>query len=189
MWQPQLACRRICRVRGASFRQSATRVVLCRMQALLHSSHLYHEAKVNMAKYGVMADNVQIDVAKMMARQHRHAAHVHATALGTVNLFLSTSRLPSEAQEQKSKAVSGLTKGIEGLFKKNKASQTLTAPHRRTQRFYLSTAMPRRFRPCTLHDSDNQSTALTARFVLYPLFVTDFAGTVRGPLSSSSSHR
>ena len=37
-----------------------------RAQALLHSSHLYHEATHNMAKYGVLADNVKIDVSKMM---------------------------------------------------------------------------------------------------------------------------
>lgn len=58
------------------------------MQALLHSSHMYHEAKHSFASHGVLVDNVQIDVKKMM--------------------------------DQKNKAVSGLTKGIEGLFKKNK---------------------------------------------------------------------
>ena len=57
-------------------------------QALLHSSHMYAEAKHKFAGHGVLVDNVQIDVAKMM--------------------------------EQKKTAVGGLTKGIEGLFKKNK---------------------------------------------------------------------
>lgn len=57
-------------------------------KALLHSSHYYEMAKHKMANYGIMADNVQLDLGKMMG--------------------------------QKEKAVSGLTKGIEGLFKKNK---------------------------------------------------------------------
>jgi pyruvate/2-oxoglutarate dehydrogenase complex dihydrolipoamide dehydrogenase (E3) component len=57
-------------------------------QALLHSSHIYHGAKSDYSNYGVMVDNVQIDIKKMMA--------------------------------QKDKAVTGLTKGVEGLFKKNK---------------------------------------------------------------------
>ena len=59
-------------------------------QALLHSSHIYHGAKSDYSNYGVMVDNVQIDIKKMMA--------------------------------QKDKAVTGLTKGVEGLFKKNKVS-------------------------------------------------------------------
>ena len=59
-------------------------------QALLQSSHMFHEAKHSFANHGVKVENVEIDVAAMMA--------------------------------QKSKAVSGLTKGIEGLFKKNKVT-------------------------------------------------------------------
>jgi dihydrolipoamide dehydrogenase len=59
-------------------------------KALLHSSHIYHGAKSDYSNYGVMVDNVQIDIKKMMA--------------------------------QKDKAVTGLTKGVEGLFKKNKVS-------------------------------------------------------------------
>lgn len=57
-------------------------------KALLHSSHMYSEAKHSFASHGVVVDNVSIDLDKMMA--------------------------------QKSSAVDGLTKGIEGLFKKNK---------------------------------------------------------------------
>ena len=57
-------------------------------KALLNSSHKFHDAKHNMAGYGVEVADVRIDVAKMM--------------------------------KQKDDAVSGLTKGIEGLFKKNK---------------------------------------------------------------------
>ena len=59
------------------------------MQALLHSSHMYSEAKHSFASHGVLVDNLRVDVDKMMA--------------------------------QKTGAVGGLTKGIEGLFKKNKA--------------------------------------------------------------------
>ena len=58
-------------------------------QALLASSHLYHEVKKNAESHGVMVDGVRMDLGKMMA--------------------------------QKDTAVSGLTKGIEGLFKKYKA--------------------------------------------------------------------
>ena len=57
-------------------------------KALLHSSHMYAEAKHSFASHGVVVDGVSIDLPKMMA--------------------------------QKDGAVSGLTKGIEGLFKKNK---------------------------------------------------------------------
>ncbi|KAG7669073.1 hypothetical protein Ndes2526B_g00792 [Nannochloris sp. 'desiccata'] len=57
-------------------------------KALLHSSHMFHEAKHSFASHGVVVDNVAVDIPKMM--------------------------------DQKDKAVDGLTKGIEGLFKKNK---------------------------------------------------------------------
>ncbi|RLM97751.1 dihydrolipoyl dehydrogenase, mitochondrial [Panicum miliaceum] len=60
----------------------------CLCQALLHSSHMYHEAKSSFAHHGVKFSNLEIDLPAMMA--------------------------------QKDKAVAGLTKGIEGLFKKNK---------------------------------------------------------------------
>lgn len=57
-------------------------------KALLHSSHMYSEAKHSFASHGILVDNPRVDIGAMMM--------------------------------QKSKAVSGLTKGIEGLFKKNK---------------------------------------------------------------------
>ncbi|XP_020599695.1 dihydrolipoyl dehydrogenase 1, mitochondrial-like, partial [Phalaenopsis equestris] len=59
-------------------------------QALLHSSHLYHEAKHAFANHGVKFSQLEVDLPAMMA--------------------------------QKDKAVSGLTRGIEGLFKKNKVA-------------------------------------------------------------------
>ncbi|KAK8572114.1 hypothetical protein V6N13_047729 [Hibiscus sabdariffa] len=59
-------------------------------KALLHSSHMYHEAKHSFASHGVKLSSVEVDLAAMMA--------------------------------QKDKAVSNLTRGIEGLFKKNKVN-------------------------------------------------------------------
>ena len=67
-----------------------------RPQALLASSHLYHEVQKNAASHGVIVDGARIDIGKMMA--------------------------------QKDKAVSGLTKGVEGLFKKYKARHAAAPP-------------------------------------------------------------
>lgn len=36
------------------------------LQALLHSSHLFHEASHNMASHGISVGDVSIDVGKMM---------------------------------------------------------------------------------------------------------------------------
>ncbi|KAG6396366.1 hypothetical protein SASPL_142514 [Salvia splendens] len=58
--------------------------------ALLHSSHMYHEAKNSFAHHGIKVSSVEVDVPAMLA--------------------------------QKDKAVGNLTKGIEGLFKKNKVN-------------------------------------------------------------------
>ncbi|KAG6396368.1 hypothetical protein SASPL_142516 [Salvia splendens] len=59
-------------------------------KALLHSSHLYHEAKHSFSHHGIMVGLVEVDVPAMLA--------------------------------QKDNAVGNLTKGIEGLFKKNKVN-------------------------------------------------------------------
>ncbi|KAA8527966.1 hypothetical protein F0562_035165 [Nyssa sinensis] len=59
-------------------------------KALLHSSHMYHEAKHSFASHGVKFPSVEVDLPAMMA--------------------------------QKDKAVTNLTRGIEGLFKKNKVN-------------------------------------------------------------------
>uniref|UniRef100_A0A803KU80 Dihydrolipoyl dehydrogenase n=1 Tax=Chenopodium quinoa TaxID=63459 RepID=A0A803KU80_CHEQI len=58
------------------------------LNALLHSSHMYHEAKHAFASHGVKFSSVEVDLPAMMG--------------------------------QKDKAVANLTRGIEGLFKKNK---------------------------------------------------------------------
>ena len=60
------------------------------LQALLQSSHTFHEAKHAFAGHGVKVGQVEIDIPAMMA--------------------------------QKERSVTGLTKGIEGLFKKNKVT-------------------------------------------------------------------
>merc|ERR550537_1846994 len=57
-------------------------------KALLHSSHLYEEAAHGWGPHGISADNVKMDLSKLM--------------------------------EHKNKTVTGLTGGIEGLFKKYK---------------------------------------------------------------------
>jgi dihydrolipoamide dehydrogenase len=57
-------------------------------KALLHASHLYHEAAHDFEKFGITAKGVSFDLAKMM--------------------------------DAKDKTVTGLTGGIEFLFKKNK---------------------------------------------------------------------
>ncbi|KAM6567884.1 dihydrolipoyl dehydrogenase, mitochondrial [Cannabis sativa] len=59
-------------------------------KALLHSSHMYHEAKHSFSNHGVKFASVEVDLPAMMG--------------------------------QKDKAVSNLTRGIEGLFKKNKVT-------------------------------------------------------------------
>lgn len=60
-------------------------------KALLHSSHLYEDAKTNFGKHGIaISGSVEVDLPAMM--------------------------------DHKSSSVTGLTKGIEGLFKKNKVT-------------------------------------------------------------------
>lgn len=59
-------------------------------KALLHSSHMYHQAKHDFAAHGIQVENLSLDLSKMM--------------------------------KNKESSVSGLTKGIEGLFKKNKVN-------------------------------------------------------------------
>ncbi|KAF8301583.1 putative dihydrolipoyl dehydrogenase [Trypanosoma cruzi] len=60
-------------------------------KALLHATHLYHDAHANFARYGLMGgEGVTMDSAKM--------------------------------QQQKERAVKGLTGGVEYLFKKNKVT-------------------------------------------------------------------
>jgi dihydrolipoamide dehydrogenase len=59
-------------------------------KALLHSSHLYEEARTHFAQIGIRASGVKLDLGAMLDR--------------------------------KDDVVEGLTKGIEGLFKKNKVT-------------------------------------------------------------------
>lgn len=43
----------------------------CGVQALLNSSHLFHEAQHGMANYGVTVENVKMDISKMMAQKDK----------------------------------------------------------------------------------------------------------------------
>lgn len=71
-------------------------------KALLHTSHMLHQAQHEFAAHGLTAENVGVDLPVMMT--------------------------------QKEKTVTGLTSGIEGLFKKNKVDYikghgTITGPN------------------------------------------------------------
>eukprot|EP00824_Muranothrix_gubernata_P016270 TRINITY_DN3381_c0_g3_i1.p1 TRINITY_DN3381_c0_g3~~TRINITY_DN3381_c0_g3_i1.p1 ORF type:complete len:501 (+),score=135.20 TRINITY_DN3381_c0_g3_i1:173-1504(+) len=71
-------------------------------KALLHSSHLYHEAKSHFATHGIKVGDIHIDLPAMM--------------------------------KQKMDSVNTLTRGVEGLFKKNKVTYvkghgTITDPN------------------------------------------------------------
>ncbi|XP_024985113.1 dihydrolipoyl dehydrogenase, mitochondrial-like isoform X2 [Cynara cardunculus var. scolymus] len=45
-------------------------------KALLHSSHMYHEAKTSFAKHGVKFDNVEIDLAAMMGQKDKAVSNL-----------------------------------------------------------------------------------------------------------------
>ena len=68
-------------------------------QALLHSSHLYHEAKHDLGNYGISVENVQMDLSKMMAQKDKA---VKGLTAGIEGLFkknkvsgIESSSLPS----------------------------------------------------------------------------------------------
>lgn len=71
--------------------------VLCSVQALLNSSHMFYEAQKHFKGFGVNVEGLSFDWGQI--------------------------------QKQKDDAVSGLTKGIEGLFKKNKVRPAATRHH------------------------------------------------------------
>lgn len=83
----QLGLRTTCIEKRGTLGGTCLNVGCIPSKALLHSSHMYHEAKSSFAHHGVKFSNLEIDLPAMMS--------------------------------QKDKAVAGLTKGIEGLFKKN----------------------------------------------------------------------
>lgn len=127
-------------------------------QALLHSSHMFHEAQHTFAHHGIKVSGLEVDVAQMMAQKVGglccsprqgwvggvEPGPVQGSFMKRHSLELShcsTARHPSGpgGSEQSSvadpalicprctprlqtKAVTGLTKGIEGLFKKNKVT-------------------------------------------------------------------
>ncbi|KAL0903209.1 hypothetical protein M5K25_027569 [Dendrobium thyrsiflorum] len=86
----QLGLKTTCIEKRGSLGGTCLNVGCIPSKALLHSSHMYHEAKHSFANHGVKFSQLEIDLPAMMA--------------------------------QKDKAVSGLTRGIEGLFKKNKVN-------------------------------------------------------------------
>ncbi|KAG0475060.1 hypothetical protein HPP92_014746 [Vanilla planifolia] len=86
----QLGLKTTCIEKRGSLGGTCLNVGCIPSKALLHSSHMYHEAKHAFANHGVKFSQLEIDLPAMMA--------------------------------QKDKAVSGLTRGIEGLFKKNKVN-------------------------------------------------------------------
>jgi dihydrolipoamide dehydrogenase len=86
----QLGLKTTCIEKRGSLGGTCLNVGCIPSKALLHSSHMYHEALHSFPKHGVKFASLEIDLAAMMS--------------------------------QKEKAVSGLTRGIEGLFKKNKVN-------------------------------------------------------------------
>lgn len=87
----QLGLKTVCIEKRGTLGGTCLNVGCIPSKALLNATHKYHELKHgHMAKLGINADNVSIDLPKMM--------------------------------KAKDKAVTGLTKGIEGLLKKNKVA-------------------------------------------------------------------
>jgi dihydrolipoamide dehydrogenase len=84
----QLGLKTVCVERRGKLGGTCLNVGCIPSKSLLHNSHLYHQAKTDMAARGIIVDNVQLDLPTMMAA--------------------------------KDKAITQLTGGIEGLFKKNK---------------------------------------------------------------------
>ncbi|MDP6343570.1 MAG: dihydrolipoyl dehydrogenase [Alphaproteobacteria bacterium] len=86
----QLGLRTACVEMRGSLGGTCLNVGCIPSKALLQSSHLYHEARTEMAGHGIKMGEVALDLGGMMAR--------------------------------KEQVVGDLTKGIEGLFKKNKVT-------------------------------------------------------------------
>ena len=84
----QLGLKTVCVESRGSLGGTCLNVGCIPSKALLHSSHLYEEAAHGWGPHGISADNVKMDLGKLM--------------------------------EHKAKTVTGLTGGIEGLFKKYK---------------------------------------------------------------------
>ncbi|RNF27118.1 putative dihydrolipoamide dehydrogenase [Trypanosoma conorhini] len=87
----QLGMKTACIEKRGSLGGTCLNVGCIPSKALLHATHLYHDAHANFARYGLMGgEGITMDTAKM--------------------------------QQQKEKAVKGLTGGVEYLFKKNKVT-------------------------------------------------------------------
>lgn len=86
----QLGLKTACVEKRGSLGGTCLNVGCIPSKALLHNSHLYHQAQHDFASRGIEVEGVKLNLEKLMA--------------------------------SKVKAVTGLTKGIEGLFKKNKVT-------------------------------------------------------------------
>ncbi|KAH8604893.1 Pyridine nucleotide disulfide oxidoreductase FAD binding domain [Trypanosoma vivax] len=87
----QLGLKTACVEKRGSLGGTCLNVGCIPSKALLHATHLYHDAHANFARYGLVGgESVKMDVAKM--------------------------------QQQKERAVKGLTGGVEYLLKKNKVT-------------------------------------------------------------------
>ncbi|XP_068660563.1 dihydrolipoyl dehydrogenase, mitochondrial-like [Aristolochia californica] len=86
----QLGLKTTCIEKRGSLGGTCLNVGCIPSKALLHSSHMYHEAEHSFASHGVKFSQLELDLPTMMS--------------------------------QKDKAVSNLTRGIEGLLKKNKVN-------------------------------------------------------------------
>lgn len=66
-------------------------------KALLHSSHLYHEAKSGWGPHGISADNVAMDLSKLMKHKVRALADGVAAAVGRGGGLMAGRREAGEA--------------------------------------------------------------------------------------------
>lgn len=82
----QLGLKTVCVEKRGTLGGTCLNVGCIPSKALLHASHMYHEANHNFKKWGINVENVKMDIDTMM--------------------------------KKKEQAVTGLTRGIEGLFKK-----------------------------------------------------------------------
>ncbi len=65
----QLGMNAACIDENAKFGGTCLRVGCIPSKALLESSHIYHDTKTGLSNHGVIANNVQLDLAAMMKRK------------------------------------------------------------------------------------------------------------------------
>lgn len=67
----QLGLKTICIEKRGALGGTCLNVGCIPSKALLHSSHMYHEAKTKFANHGVKCDNVEVDLAAMMSQKDK----------------------------------------------------------------------------------------------------------------------